>query len=565
MQSKSNAVKKFLHKASHAPGNMGKGKKVLSETSLSKPFSDDDVSSQGSRGPTLSRGPQSEPPRRAQRVYFQEPLERHRGPRSRMSSEASSIDITYGYINWGSEDTSEPEVQTPPFRIRRQSLSKQESTSSERSDGSPQVIVEGAVLEKEPPPKPSRDPAFLQSSELQMDTKLEIPVPILPTPQNKWNLMVPHPLEVPPRFRRQLAVLEPIDQEPEPNAENIISEPSHLLKPSEPDVETRDLFDQPPEPRIENRSLQQIDENRGLKPDTRVLEPTGQPVETRTLQPIDELSETGARSLEPTGQPLDNRHLQPKDELSEHKPETALEPPEMLAVEPIDQLPESRTLEPVKPPLEPKPVSLPLAPKPLESVNQVLEPKAVEQLNQPPEPNLVARALEQIDQEAPLLAETAVKPVDQRPEPSQARVLDPLDLPWQNQPSREEEAALPPPLQPQPAVVPQVPLVPAVAPWVPLDPAWQHSLPEQRIGYCSPRPPGTGLNSAALLGDNDSSSGGSLDSVDLSSLPSKVPVGQPPQVGTLQREMDALFQQKIRELRCTSPLLFRDDSDDDEK
>ncbi|XP_041946152.1 1-phosphatidylinositol 4,5-bisphosphate phosphodiesterase eta-2 [Alosa sapidissima] len=743
-KSKSNAVKKFLHKASHAPGNMGKGKKVLSETSLSKPFSDDDVSSQGSRGPTLSRGPQSEPPRRAQRVYFQEPLERHRGPRSRMSSEASSIDITYGYINWGSEDTSEPEVQTPPFRIRRQSLSKQESTSSERSDGSPQVIVEGAVLEKEPPPKPSRDPAFLQSSELQMDTKLEIPVPILPTPQNKWNLMVPHPLEVPPRFRRQLAVLEPIDQEPEPNAENIISEPSHLLKPSEPDVETRDLFDQPPEPRTENRSLQQIDENRGLKPDTRVLEPKGQPVETRTLQPIDELSETGARSLEPTGQPLDNRHLQPKDELSEHKPETALEPPEMLAVEPIDQLPESRTLEPVKPPLEPKPVSLPLAPKPLEPVNQVLEPKAVEQLNQPPEPNLVARALEQIDQEAPLLAETAVKPVDQRPEPSQARVLDPLDLPWQNQPSREEEAALPPPLQPQPAVVPQVPLVPAGAPWVPLDPAvspqvpavapwipqvpalvpqvplapavspqvpvvvplapavvpqvpqvptlvpqvpmvpavvpqvpmvpavvpqvpavvpqvpvapvrqvtysdqstqtdpidipammlynspelmsrnrmhlppippspvpvrravarkppptpptpsfterrsksvprrppqppatprppsrpslqWQHSLPEQRIGYCSPRSPGTGLNSAALLGDNDSSSGGSLDSVDLSSLPSKVPVGQPPQVGTLQREMDALFQQKIRELRCTSPLLFRDDSDDDEK
>ncbi|XP_062400863.1 1-phosphatidylinositol 4,5-bisphosphate phosphodiesterase eta-2 [Sardina pilchardus] len=690
-KSKGNAMKKFLHKASHAPGNVAKGKKVLSESSLSKPFSDDDVSSQGSRGPSLSRGPLSEPPRRAQRVYFQEPLERHRGPRSRMSSEASSTgaDITYGYINWGSEDTSEPEVQTPPVRPpRRQSLSKQESTSSERSDGSPQVVVEGAVLEpKEPPPKPSRDPAFLQSSELQMDTKLEIPVPILPTPQNKRNLMVPHPLELPPRFRRQMAILEPIDQEPEPNTENI-SQPSHLLKPSEPDLETRvlDLFDQPPEHRTDNRFFQRIDENRELKPDTRVLEPTGQPVETRTLQPIDELLEleTGARSLEPTGQPLDIRHLQPKDEPSEHKPDSALEPreiialepPEMLALEPLDQLPESRTLEPMNPPLEPKP---------LEPVDQVLEPKeAVEQLNQPPEPNLAAR-LELIDQEAPLLAGmTAVKPIEQPLEPSQARVLDPVDLSWQNQPSWEEEAALPPPLEPQPAVVPQVPLVaPAVVPQVPLVPPrvprvpvvahavvplvpaldpqvppvvpavvplvpaldpqvppvvpavvpaavpqvppvpvapvrqvtfreqstqtdpihipavvlynspellrknrahlhlppvpaspvpWQHSLPEQRIGYCSPRLPATSLNSAALLADQDDSSsggsggsGGSRGSLDLSALPCKVPAGQHPQVGTLQREMDALFQQKIRELHCTSPMLFRDDSDDDGK
>lgn len=80
MQGKGHAMKKLLHKASHVPTKgLAKGKKVSSESSLSKPLSDDDVSSQGSRDPTLSRGAQSEPPRRAQRVYFQEPLERHRG------------------------------------------------------------------------------------------------------------------------------------------------------------------------------------------------------------------------------------------------------------------------------------------------------------------------------------------------------------------------------------------------------------------------------------------------------------------------------------------------------
>ena len=80
MQTKSNAMKKLLQKASNAPGKgMAKGKKVSSEWSLTKPYSDDDVTSLGSRGPPLTRGPQSEPPRRAQRVYFQDPIERLRG------------------------------------------------------------------------------------------------------------------------------------------------------------------------------------------------------------------------------------------------------------------------------------------------------------------------------------------------------------------------------------------------------------------------------------------------------------------------------------------------------
>lgn len=80
-QHKGHGMKKFLQRASNGPAmGLAKGKMMSSESSLSKPFSDDDTSSHGSRDPTLTRGPNSEPMRRAQRVYFQEPaLEKPRG------------------------------------------------------------------------------------------------------------------------------------------------------------------------------------------------------------------------------------------------------------------------------------------------------------------------------------------------------------------------------------------------------------------------------------------------------------------------------------------------------
>uniref|UniRef100_A0AAZ3NTB1 Phosphoinositide phospholipase C n=1 Tax=Oncorhynchus tshawytscha TaxID=74940 RepID=A0AAZ3NTB1_ONCTS len=58
------------------------------------------------------------------------------------------------------------------------------------------------------------------------------------------------------------------------------------------------------------------------------------------------------------------------------------------------------------------------------------------------------------------------------------------------------------------------------------------------------------------LSDSDSSSGGSIDSLRLELLPSRVPVSGQREVGTLQREMNALFDQKMKEIRCKSPLFF---------
>lgn len=56
------------------------------------------------------------------------------------------------------------------------------------------------------------------------------------------------------------------------------------------------------------------------------------------------------------------------------------------------------------------------------------------------------------------------------------------------------------------------------------------------------------------LAESDSSSQDSLNSLDLSTLPSRFPESQQQTVGTLQREMNALFEQKMREIRCRSPL-----------
>ncbi|XP_077386423.1 1-phosphatidylinositol 4,5-bisphosphate phosphodiesterase eta-2 [Festucalex cinctus] len=56
------------------------------------------------------------------------------------------------------------------------------------------------------------------------------------------------------------------------------------------------------------------------------------------------------------------------------------------------------------------------------------------------------------------------------------------------------------------------------------------------------------------LSDSSSSSGGSSDSLELRDVP--VAAGAEQCVGTLQREMKALFDEKMKEIRCKSPLLF---------
>uniref|UniRef100_A0AAY4EZ40 Phosphoinositide phospholipase C n=1 Tax=Denticeps clupeoides TaxID=299321 RepID=A0AAY4EZ40_9TELE len=75
---------------------------------------------------------------------------------------------------------------------------------------------------------------------------------------------------------------------------------------------------------------------------------------------------------------------------------------------------------------------------------------------------------------------------------------------------------------------------------------WQNPVCQNDGGY--------GTNPGHL--PNSESSNDSLESLDLESLPSRVPVHRHQDTGTLQREMNALFEQKIREIRCKSPLFF---------
>uniref|UniRef100_A0A672T1J8 Phosphoinositide phospholipase C n=1 Tax=Sinocyclocheilus grahami TaxID=75366 RepID=A0A672T1J8_SINGR len=80
----------------------------------------------------------------------------------------------------------------------------------------------------------------------------------------------------------------------------------------------------------------------------------------------------------------------------------------------------------------------------------------------------------------------------------------------------------------------------------------QHPLPQ-----CSYSAPKNYLYNNHSLAESESSSLSSLDSLDLSTLPSRFPDNQQQTMGTLQREMNALFEQKMREIRCHSPLFLR--------
>ncbi len=80
----------------------------------------------------------------------------------------------------------------------------------------------------------------------------------------------------------------------------------------------------------------------------------------------------------------------------------------------------------------------------------------------------------------------------------------------------------------------------------------QHPLPQ-----CSYSAPKNSVYNNHNLAESESSSLSSLDSLDLSTLPSRFPDNQQQTMGTLQREMNALFEQKMCEIRCHSPLFFR--------
>lgn len=83
----------------------------------------------------------------------------------------------------------------------------------------------------------------------------------------------------------------------------------------------------------------------------------------------------------------------------------------------------------------------------------------------------------------------------------------------------------------------------------------QYPLPQ-----CSYSVPKNSAPNNHNLAESESSSLSSLDSLDLSTLPSRFPDNQQQTMGTLQREMNALFEQKMHEIRCHSPLFFRDSS-----
>ncbi|KAK5612716.1 1-phosphatidylinositol 4,5-bisphosphate phosphodiesterase eta-2 [Crenichthys baileyi] len=79
-----------------------------------------------------------------------------------------------------------------------------------------------------------------------------------------------------------------------------------------------------------------------------------------------------------------------------------------------------------------------------------------------------------------------------------------------------------------------------------------HMQQEQKYGSQVRRIP----NGLCLSGSSSSNSDGSNDSLEF--VPRCPPAGSEQQEGTLQREMKALFNQRLKEIRCKSPIFFDD-------
>ena len=83
---------------------------------------------------------------------------------------------------------------------------------------------------------------------------------------------------------------------------------------------------------------------------------------------------------------------------------------------------------------------------------------------------------------------------------------------------------------------------------------WRKPPEEERGSYSDQVKP---VQNGLCLSGSASSSDASIDSLEL--MPSCVPAGRDQRGGTLQREMNALFDQKMREIRCKSPIFFSDE------
>ncbi|XP_028855037.1 1-phosphatidylinositol 4,5-bisphosphate phosphodiesterase eta-2 [Denticeps clupeoides] len=202
-KSKHNAVKHLLQKASSAPTKgLSKVKKVSSDTSLCKPLSDDDATSEGSRVLSITSGVQSEPLKRAQRVCFQE---KKRDMRSCLSPTNSSAgqDTTFGYINLGADNnmnSKKREVQLPECKPNWPPL---QSTSAAAPCWPPQHKEELSLsVKKRHPALPKKDVLeYVEGSRLlKQDTTTLVPLERLPQSKvytlNVGSLkQTPHPYQ----------------------------------------------------------------------------------------------------------------------------------------------------------------------------------------------------------------------------------------------------------------------------------------------------------------------------------------------------------------------------------
>ncbi|CAL8338939.1 unnamed protein product [Lota lota] len=83
---------------------------------------------------------------------------------------------------------------------------------------------------------------------------------------------------------------------------------------------------------------------------------------------------------------------------------------------------------------------------------------------------------------------------------------------------------------------------------------WQKPPAEKFSSYSDQVKP---ISNGLCLSGSSSSSDASIDSLEL--MPSCMPAGRDQREGTLQREMNSLFDQKMREIRCKSPIFFSDE------
>lgn len=180
--------------------------------------------------------------------------------------------------------------------------------------------------------------------------------------------------------------------------------------------------------------------------------------------------------------------------------------------------------------------------QPEKSEDTQLHKKIVTEVEQPPETDSLPQP--QPVPQPRLLPEA--KPLPRIPPSSPARVRRTLEAPAHPLPSTPIRT------KPRSHSCPRKPTTSSQTPMVNRKPAlhWQMQRAQHCGSYGSQVKP---LPNGLCLSDNTSSSSdGSTDSLEF--VPSCVQAGAEQREGTLQREMKALFDQRMREIRCKSPL-----------